>query len=147
MATASEASQQANRTGMDPFRLVVIFYLVSALILAAFLGQMFELLWARFGWPNPVLIEGVDWNVSTVVGMVVGFGSVIFAWVHKPVRGIALESASELMRVTWPTWAETRVATVAVIIAAMVAAFILFGIDTLAYQIMVEWLPGLWGGL
>ena len=32
-------------------------------------------------------------------------------------------------------------------IASLVAAFILFGIDTLAYQIMVEWLPGLWGNL
>jgi preprotein translocase subunit SecE len=147
MATASEASQQANRSGMDPLRLVVIFYILSALVLALFFGKMLELVWAAAGWTNPVLIEGVDWTLSSVIGIALGLGLVAFAWVHKRVRGLALESASELLKVTWPTWSETRVATVAVIIASLVAAFILFGIDTLAYQVMVEWMPRLWGNL
>jgi len=49
--------------------------------------------------------------------------------------------------VTWPSWAETRVSTIAVVIASLSAAVILFGIDTLAYKIMVNWLPALWGRL
>ncbi|MGA9520723.1 MAG: preprotein translocase subunit SecE [Myxococcaceae bacterium] len=147
MATASEASQQANRSGMDPLRLVVIFYIITALILALFFGKMLELVWAGAGWSNPVLIEGLDWTLSSGIGIALGLGLVAFAWVNKRVRGLALESASELLKVTWPTWTETRVATVAVVIASLVAAFILFGIDTLAYQIMVEWLPRLWGNL
>ena len=35
----------------------------------------------------------------------------------------------------------------AVIVASLVAAIILFGIDTLAYKLMVEWLPAMWGKL
>ena len=35
---------------------------------------------------------------------------------------------------TWPTWAETRVSTVAVVVASLVAAVVLFGIDTLSLQ-------------
>ena len=58
MATASEASQQANRSGIDPKRLVVIFYLVAGIVLALFLEHVFGLLWARFGWRDPELIEG-----------------------------------------------------------------------------------------
>jgi len=58
-----------------------------------------------------------------------------------------MEVASELMKVTWPSWAETRVSTVAVVIASLAAALILFAIDSLAYKIMVTWLPALWGRL
>jgi hypothetical protein len=29
----------------------------------------------------------------------------------------------------------------------LVAAVILFGMDTLSYKLMVEWLPKLWGSL
>ncbi len=51
------------------------------------------------------------------------------------------------MKVTWPTWSETRTSTVAVVIASIVAAVILFCIDTIAYNMMVEWLPAVWGKL
>ena len=51
------------------------------------------------------------------------------------------------MKVTWPTWGETKVATMAVVVASLVAALILFGIDTLSYKVMVEWLPTVWGKL
>jgi preprotein translocase subunit SecE len=51
------------------------------------------------------------------------------------------------MKVTWPSWDETRVATVAVIVASAVAAVVLFGIDTVAAKLMVDWLPALWGKL
>jgi preprotein translocase subunit SecE len=147
MATSSEASQQANRSGMDPTRLVAIFYIVTALILSMFFGKVLELLWAAAGWPNPVLIVGVDWTLSTTVGIVLALGLALFAWMNMRTRRLSLEVAGELMKVTWPSWSETRVATFAVVIASLVAAFILFGIDTLAYQIMVTWLPRLWENL
>jgi preprotein translocase subunit SecE len=94
-----------------------------------------------------VLLEGVDWTLSTTVGIVLALGLVLFAWLNLRVRKLSLEVAGELMKVTWPTAGETRVATFAVVFASLVAAFILFGIDTLAYQIMVDWLPRLWGNL
>ena len=147
MANASEASQQANRSGMDPLRLVVIFYLLSGLVLALFLSHVFSVAWGHLGWTNRILISGPDWDIPTVLGIVIALGSVIFCWTNQKVRGLTLESATELMKVTWPTWAETRTSTVAVIIASVVSALILFAFDTLSYQIMVNWLPHLWGKL
>ena len=44
MATASDATAQANRSGMDPKRLVVIFYLFAAVIVALILGVIAALL-------------------------------------------------------------------------------------------------------
>jgi preprotein translocase subunit SecE len=147
MATATEASQQANRSVMDPKRLVVIFYLLAGIILALFLERVFGLLWARFGWSDPVLIEGVDWKVSTLVGYLLAVGLAVAGYLHPRSHGLSLEVAAELMKVTWPTWSETRTSTMAVVVASLVAAVILFFIDTIAYSLMVDWLPAVWGKL
>lgn len=147
MSTATEASEQANRSGLDPKRLVVIFYLITGVILALFLGRILGLLWAQFGWRDPEVVEGMDWTVTGLIGIALALAVAVGAWTNARTRTLSMETASELMKVTWPTWAETRVATAAVVIASMVAAVILFGIDTIAYKVMVEWLPSVWGKL
>ena len=147
MAAASEASQQANRSGMDPKRLVVIFFLIAGLIFAFFLEHVLGLVWARAGWGDPVIIDGLDWTISTLLGFLVATGLVVGAYVHPRSHAISLEVASELMKVTWPTWEETKASTLAVIVASVVASILLFGIDTLAYKLMVEWIPAIWGKL
>jgi preprotein translocase subunit SecE len=147
MATASEASQQANRSAMDPKRLVVIFLLLAGIVTGLFLEHVLGLLWARFGWGDPILVEGVDWQVSSLVGYLLALGLAILIWVHPKAHAVSTDVASELMKVTWPSWLETRTSTVAVIVASLVAAVILFFIDTIAYKMMVEWLPAVWGKL
>ena len=147
MATASEASQQANRSAMDPKRLVVIFYIIAGLVFGLFLEHVLGLLWAKADWSNPRLVEGLDWQVSTVVGFVLALAGAATAFFHPSSHALSLEVAGELMRVTWPSWEETKASTVAVIVASVVAAVILFFIDTLAYNLMVEWLPAVWGKL
>jgi preprotein translocase subunit SecE len=146
MAT-DEASQQANRSGMDPQRLVVISYLIFGLILALFMDHLLGMLWAQFGWRDPEVIEGLGWKISTLVGVALSAGAAIGAYVHPRTKALSMDVANELMKVTWPSWGETRVSSVAVVVASLVSAVILFGIDTLAYKLMVEWLPTLWGKL
>jgi preprotein translocase subunit SecE len=147
MATASEASQQANRSAMDPKRLVVIFLLLAGIVTGLFFEHILGLIWARFGWGDPILVEGVDWQVSTLVGYLLALGLALLTWFHPKVHAVSLDIASELMKVTWPSWSETRASTVAVIVASVVAAVVLFFIDSIAYKLMVEWLPAVWGKL
>jgi preprotein translocase subunit SecE len=147
MATATEASQQANRSAMDPKRLVVIFYLLAGIVLALFLERVFGLLWARFGFSDPILIEGLDWKVSTLVGYLLALAAAVAAYMHPRTHTLSLDVAGELMKVTWPTWSETRASTMAVVVASLVAAVLLFFIDTIAYNLMVEWIPTIWGKL
>ncbi|EPX55843.1 Preprotein translocase subunit SecE [Cystobacter fuscus DSM 2262] len=132
---------------MDPKRLVVIFFLIAGLIFAFFLEHVCGLIWARLGWSDPVIIDGLDWTVSTLLGFVIAAGLVVGAYVHPKTHTLSLEVASELMKVTWPSWEETKASTMAVIVASIVAAILLFGIDTLAYNLMVEWIPAIWGKL
>lgn len=144
---AEEASQQANRSGVDPNRLVVMFLIAFGVILALFLQNVLGLAFAQFGWSDPEVVEGVGWTVSTLLGVLISAALMLFAYFNAKSRATGNEIASELLKVTWPTWGETRVSTIAVVVASVVAAVILFGIDTLSYKLMVEWLPALWGSL
>jgi len=144
---AEDASVQANRSGMDPNRLVIIFLIGSGLILALFLQHLLALLWANFGWGDPEVLEGIGWTLTTVLGVVLAAALMVFLWVNSRTRAMGHDIASELMKVTWPSWGETRVSTLAVVVASLIAALVLFFIDTLSYKVMVEWLPAVWGKL
>jgi preprotein translocase subunit SecE len=82
-----------------------------------------------------------------LIGYLLAVGLAVGAYFHPRTHTLSLDVASELMKVTWPTWSETRTSTMAVVVASLVAAVLLFFIDTLAYNLMVEWLPSIWGKL
>jgi len=147
MATANDATQQANRSGMDPQRLVVIFYLLTGVVVGLFVYHVLGALWARFGWRDPTLLEIAELRATGLLSIAVALGAVFGSWFNPRIRTLSLEVASELMKVTWPSWGETRTSTVAVVVASLVAAVILYGIDTLAFKLMVDWLPTVWGKL
>ena len=145
---ANDATTVANRSAMTPERLVVIFTLCLAIVLVLFLKHVVGPVWVAVGLPDRPLIEGAEeWTYSSLVAVAVTGALLGAAWANSKVRHLAFETASELMRVTWPGLAETRVSTVAVVVASLVAGVVLFGIDTLSYKLMVEWLPALWGKL
>jgi preprotein translocase subunit SecE len=145
--SATEASQQANRAEMDPRRLVVVSYLVFGIILTLFLGRMIELLLSRMGVGNAEILAGAGIKLADLLGFGITAGLAAYTWTNPKVKALSLEVATELMRVTWPSWEDVRVSTLAVVVASLVAAVILFGMDTLSYKLMVEWLPKLWGSL
>jgi preprotein translocase subunit SecE len=133
---------------MTPMRLVVIFTLCVAAALVLFLQHVLAPLWVAAGLPDKPIFEGLtEWRTTSLVALVVAGAILAGAWANLQVRSLALETASELMKVTWPSWAETRVSTAAVVIASLVAGVLLFFIDTIAYKLMVQWLPALLGRL
>ena len=141
--SVTEASQQANRAEMDPRRLVVVSYLVFGLILTLFLGRLVELLMGKVNFTNAEIIAGTGIKLADVLGFVLTAGGAVYAWTNPKVKQLSLEVATELMRVTWPSWEDVRVSTIAVVVASLVAAVILFGMDTLSFNLMVKWLPAL----
>jgi preprotein translocase subunit SecE len=147
MSNASEATQLANRSGMTPQRLVVIFLLSSGFILALFFDHILSQAFAGLGWANHEVIEGLGWQTSTVIGVILGIAAVAGSWLWPAARELMSESAAELMKVTWPTGGETKSSTIAVVVASVITALFLFAVDTLSYHLMVEWLPVVWGKL
>ena len=145
---SNDATTVANRSAMTPERLVVIFTIFLAIVLVLFLKHVLAPVWVAVGLPDRPLIEGAEeWTYSSLVAIAITAGLIGGAWASPKIRQLGFETASELMRVTWPSWQETKVSTIAVVVASVVAGLILFGIDTLSYKVMVEWLPALWGKL
>lgn len=144
---AEEAAQQANRSGMDPKRLVVMFYLGLGIVLTLFFGNILAQLFALVGISDFEVGDGLGWTLSALVGGLLALGVVLAGLFHPKLKTLSFEVASELLKVTWPTWAETRVSTVAVVVASVISATLLFGIDSAAYQLMVNWLPRVWGAI
>lgn len=139
----NEASEQANRAGMDPRRLVVITYLLFFIVLGLFLSNVIAPIMAALNIADPRVFTE-DWSLSRILGFLLSGGAFIAAWLNPKLKGLSMDVANELMRVTWPSFEETRVSTMAVVIASIVASIVLFGIDSLAYQLMVDWLPKVW---
>ncbi len=142
---ASEASEQANRAEVDPKRFVVISYLLLGLVLAFFLANVLGRVFVEVGIGQGALVSGIPLSTPPfLLGFALALGAGIYSWVNPRIHGLALEVATELKRVTWPSWEETRVSTFAVVVASLVAAVVLSAIDALSLRLMVDWLPWFW---
>jgi preprotein translocase subunit SecE len=111
-------------TGIDPKRMVVIFYVVAALALGIFFEKILGLFFSYARWNDPAVF-GEDWTLTTVLGFAVAVAAAVITWKTPRAKAVSFEIAGELTKVTWPTLRETRAATVAVVVATSVAAVIL----------------------
>ena len=82
-----------------------------------------------------------DLTLTSVVGFAIAVAFVLYLYFTPSMREGGLDIAAELKRVTWPSLAETRVSTIAVVIASLVAAIILFFFDFVASKLMTIWVP------
>ncbi len=122
--------------GIDPKRMVLIFYVLAALALGVFLEKILGLVFSYARWNDPAVF-GEDWSLTTVLGFALAAATAVVIWRMPRTQTVSLEIAGELKKVTWPSLRETRAATVAVVIATAIAAIILGAFDSLW-----SWLSG-----
>lgn len=137
-----EAAQAGVNNRMEPQRIVGIAFVTLALLGGMFLGRVVAAVLTGVKWNDPQFLGVEELTASSVTGFAIAIGGVVVAYLNPKVKGNALDIASELKKVTWPSVAETRVSTVAVIIATVVSSLILFGFDFIASKVMTAWLPG-----
>jgi preprotein translocase subunit SecE len=122
--------------GVDPKRIVVIFFVVAAICLGVFLEKLLGIVFSYARWSDAAVF-GEDWSLTTVIGYGVAAIAAVVAWRTPRTQAVSFEIAGELKKVTWPTLRETRAATVAVLVATFVAAALLGAFDSLWF-----WLSG-----
>jgi preprotein translocase subunit SecE len=110
--------------GVDPRRIVAIFYVFAAVVLGVFLEKILAIVFSYARW-NDVAVLGDEWTLSTVLGYAIAAVVAYLAWRSQAARGYSLQVAQELERVTWPSWRETRASTVAVVAFTFVASALL----------------------
>jgi preprotein translocase subunit SecE len=123
---------------MTNTRLVAIGYVVLALLAGLFLEHVLLVVFGAFAPTQPLTrpLWG-DWTWSSVIGLGIAAGAGIYLWRTLKTHDASLEIAAELRKVTWPSLAETRAATIAVIVASLIAA-VLLGLFDVFWQFLTD---------
>ncbi len=93
--------------------------LLSWIVLGGLMAWFLGLFGAS--WNAPLL--GVNFRVADLLGMLGAIVAVIY--LRRRYGAWALEVGNELARVTWPTFQETKLATIVVIITTIIISLIL----------------------
>ena len=110
--------------GVEPKRVVAIFYFFAAVVVGIFLEKILGLAFSYARW-NDVAVLGDEWTLSTLLGYGIAAVLAVLAWRSPRINAVSMQVAQELERVSWPNLRETRASTVAVVVFTFVAAFLL----------------------
>ena len=111
-------------TGVEPKRIVAIFYVLAAIVVGIFLEKVLAIAFS-YARVTDVAVFGDDWTLTTVLGYAIAAVAAVLAWRSPRVNAVSMQVAQELERVSWPSLRETRASTVAVLIFTFVAAVLL----------------------
>ena len=110
--------------GVDPKRIVAIFYFFAAVVVGIFLEKILGIVFS-YARLNDTALLGDDWTITTVLGYGIAAVLAVLAWRSPKVNAVSMQVAQELELVSWPNLRETRASTVAVVVFTFVAAFTL----------------------
>jgi preprotein translocase subunit SecE len=119
-------------------RIAAIGYVVLAILSGLFLEHVLLAVFGSIGATQPLTrpLWG-DWSWSSVIGLGIAGGTALYLWTNPRSREVSLEIVAELRKVSWPGLAETRAATVAVIVASIIAA-VLLGLFDVFWQFLTD---------
>jgi preprotein translocase subunit SecE len=111
----------------QPKRIVGVFYVAAAVLVGVFLTRILSAVLNGAGINDPRIDLGFVelGNVSSLLGYGVAVLAAVLVWRMPRAQQVSVDVVLELRRVTWPSWRETRAATIAVIVASFIAAVIL----------------------
>lgn len=109
-------------------RMVNLFYAAATIITWVVLAKAFETAFAFFGARDAHLL-GKGFTTTTLLAALAALSLLFWAWRHARLRPMSYEVADELLKVTWPTWEETRGHSKVVVIVTIIISFILWIFD------------------
>jgi preprotein translocase SecE subunit len=118
--------------------LVGIFFLLAAAVVAIIVSKAAASLFAVLRVTDTALV-GDQVTLSRLVGVVIAvlLAGAFFAW--PKTKNYIGAVAEELNKVNWPSWAETKVNTLVVVVTSVIAAMIL-GVFDVTFGLLSEWL-------
>jgi preprotein translocase subunit SecE len=123
---------------MTNTRLVLFGYIALALVGGFFLEHVLLAAFGAFGPTQPLTrpLAG-DWTWCTVIGLGITGATALWLWLTPKTHDVSLEIVAELRKVSWPSLAETRAATIAVVVASIIAA-VLLGLFDVLWQFVTD---------
>jgi preprotein translocase subunit SecE len=123
---------------MTNTRIIAIGYVVLAIAAGLFLEHVFLATFGNFS-PTQPLTRPLwsEWTWCSIIGLGLAGATALYLWVNPKTQEVSMEIAGELRKVSWPSFAETRAATIAVIVASMIAA-VLLGLFDVLWQFVTD---------
>lgn len=121
-------------------RIVQVAYGAGTIIAAVLFARVYASLFGLVGARDPQLL-GKDFTLTTLMAGATALGLLLFTWRHDRVRPLAHEVADELVKVTWPTWDETKNNARVTILVSVIVALIL-GVFDLVFGNLTNYILG-----
>ena len=109
--------------------LVGVFFVGGGLVVAAVLHKAFQSLFGVLRMNDAALL-GDRVTVSLGLGVLVAAALAVAFYLWPSSSRYLHEVGTELVKVNWPTWSETKVNTLVVVVTSVIAALILGFFDT-----------------
>ena len=113
---------------MGPTRWVTLGFVVMAALVAITMSKALGDLAGAAGVPDYALL-GPSVTASTAVAWIGSLAAAVHFFRSEKWHVLGTEVVVELRKVVWPTWDETRQATVVVVITTVIIAVILYLFD------------------
>ena len=121
-------------------RIVQVAYGAGAIICAVLFARVYASLFGLAAARDPQLL-GKDFTLTTLLAGATALGLLLWTWRHERIRPMAHEVAEELVKVTWPTWDETKSNTRITIMVSVIVAIIL-GVFDLVFGTLTNYILG-----
>lgn len=105
-------------------RIVQFAYGAGTFVAAVLASRMYASLFGVFGARDPQIL-GKDFTLTTLLAGATAVALLLWTWRHERLRPLAHEVADELVKVTWPTWSETKTNARVTVAVSVVVAMIL----------------------
>ncbi len=115
-----------------------VFSAISAWMFSHLIEDVWGWAWAQ--WPATVMRPNTYWAQG--VGILVGLSVMIWIWSRERYFKFVSETTIEVSQIVWPTRAETRAATIVVVIITLICSGILALMDTF-WSRLTDWLYAL----
>jgi preprotein translocase subunit SecE len=116
---------------MSVARYVNLSFVAIGILLYVVLGAFFSALLELFGTSTNVAVLGSNFRLGHLLAMLTSTAVAIALRRNERVHAYAMDVCSEIAKVSWPTWKDTKRATIVVIVTTLVIAVILGVLDLL----------------
>ena len=142
MARARKRTKQGGPKEFDSSRwahaVFAVFAGISAWAFAHLIEDVWGFLWAR--WPQYIGRPSELWAQG--VGAAIGIAVIVWIWSRKRYFDFVSEVSTEVSQIIWPTRAETRAATIVVVVITLICAGLLSLMD-LFWSRLTDWIYAL----
>ncbi len=128
--------------GLDPARWAYFIYALGGFLAAWVLSHLIEDVWALLWGYFPQYVPRTQPFAANLAGIVLAIVATLVALRRKDWFQFLTEVVVEISQVVWPTKAETRAATVVVIVITLISSGLLATMDAV-WSAVTDWIYGI----